>query len=148
MGGPASDADRHKLFDFLADVRYVLDEIVNARAILFREKLRDPLNAAWPSVRHTIEAVQDQLRNPPDPDDLNRRLGDAGLSEAELSFKIAGFQLAYDRFAVRGTLNLLKKLLKWINSILKSLIAAIPGAESINELKDALENEIEDEDPV
>jgi hypothetical protein len=70
------------------------------------------------------------------------------LSGEELNFKFTGFQLAFDRFVVRGTLNFLKKLLKWINSILKSLIAAIPGAEPINELKEALENEIEDEDPV
>ena len=147
MANPATDQDRDTLFEFLNGVRTILQEIVNAKVILFRESLRDPLENAWDtSVRNTIEMVQYQLRNP--PPGLNEALGDSGLSGSELTFKIQGFRMAFDRFWQRGTVNLLKKLLNWINTILKSLIAAIPGAEAINEFKEAIENEINDEDPI
>jgi hypothetical protein len=147
MANPATNQDRQKLIDFLDTVKTVIDEIIRARVILFREDLRGPLERAWvTSVRNTIEIVQNELRNP--GPGLNDALGNAGLSEDELTFKLQGFQGAFDRFWRRGTVNLLDKLLKWINTILKSLIAAIPGAEAINEFKEAIENEIADDDPI
>ena len=147
MTTPATSQDRNQLIDFLNRIRDLFDEIVRARVILFRQDLRDPLENVWTtSVRQTIEAVQLELRRP--DQSLADALGNAGLSGQELAFKIKGFQMAFDRFWRRGTLNLLKKLLKWINTILKSLIAAIPGAEAINEFKESIENEISDEDPI
>jgi hypothetical protein len=146
MSTPADAADRNLLKDFLDGVRTVLDSAVDARSVLCRQKLRDPIRDAWIDVRLLIENAQGQLNQASHK--LNAALGEAGLSGAQLVLKMTGFQAAFDRFVQRGTLNLLGKVLKWINSILQSLLSAIPGAEGIKEFKDSLESEIEDDDPV
>jgi hypothetical protein len=146
MVAPADDNDRKQLRDFLDSVRSVLDSVVDARSVLCREKLRNPIRDAWQDVRLLIEAAQGELDQADSR--LNKALGEAGLSSTQLAFKMQGFRAALDRFVQRGTLSLLGKVLKWINSILQSLLSAIPGAEGIKEFKDSLEAEIEDNDPV
>lgn len=78
----------------------------------------------------------------------DKGLREAGLTGKQLDFKLGRFNEAFTRFHERGTLKLLDKVLRWTNSILKSLISALPGAEAIKGFKEALENELADDDPV
>jgi hypothetical protein len=65
------------------------------------------------------------------------RLAEAGLTGKSLTLK-----RHYLAQAASG--GFIKKFLKFLNGLLKSLISAIPGAEPVKELKDYIENFFDD----
>jgi hypothetical protein len=146
MATSATATDRQRLSEFLDKVQEVLKMMVDGRDLLFRQALRDAIDKAWPDVQLAIDAVKIELTAHSRPS-RDEALANAGLCNAQLTLKLRGFDRAYDRFQKRGTLVLLAKLLKWINAILGSLASAIPGAEPIKEFKEALEADINDDDP-
>lgn len=149
MGNPAQQPDLIELVRFLHDSRNVFRTIIDARGVLFREEVRQPLYDAYTKdIEREIELVMSELQDADQNNpDLCQKLGDAGLSGVQLYLKIVGFRRYYERFVKRGTLKVLEKLLRWINKILGSLAAGLPGAEAIKEFKEIIEGELDDTDP-
>jgi hypothetical protein len=139
MPRPAEGHDVRELIRFLDESRSLFDRIVDARELLFRRSVRDPLAEAWNELRPEVQRIIDGLeRDPP-----KERLGEAGLSGAQLALKMHGYRTAWERWFARGGMKWLRRLLSWINKILGSLASAVPGAEAITEFKDAIEEEID-----
>ena len=142
----ASGIDIDELSDFLTDTRNVFQKVVDAREVLFREDVRKLIKDSWDQIQRNITSVSSTVKDA--DSQLCQKLGQVGLSGVQLSLKLTSFKRALKRFTDRGTLKLLEKVLKWINKILGSLMAAIPGTEPIKEFKDAIEEELDDSDPV
>ncbi len=74
---------------------------------------------------------------------IDSKLEDAGLKGEQLELKLFCLREAWSNFEKFGTVFLLKKVLTWINSILSSLATALPGVDAMLELKEAMENSID-----
>lgn len=135
-----NEQEREYLTRFLDEVEHLMAEIVEQRERFFRAELRELIQRAWDEVRPRFGKLRDALSSGVFDD----RLDEVGLRGAQLELKMRGFGLALEEFRRSGRLGLLKKLLDWINTILKSLVAAIPGGEPIVELKEILEKEIQE----
>ena len=133
--------EREDLLRFLEETEKIMAEIVERREQLFRSGLRELIRQAWDEVRPRFGKLREGVTSGVFDD----RLEEVGLRGAQLELKMRGFGMALDEFRRSSTLDLLKKLLDWINIILKSLASAIPGGEPIVELKEILEKEIEEE---
>ena len=142
----ASSSDVADLREFMRHTRDVLRKLVDAREVLFRESVRQLIEDSWKLIDQAIESVITELQTA--GSGLTPKLKAAGLTGPQLKLKLAGFNRAFERFSERGTVMLAKKVLKWINKILGSLMSAIPGAEPIKEFKEALEEELDESDPV
>jgi hypothetical protein len=112
---------------------------VDWRELLFPEDVRSDVEAAWSNLEPRFAGVKDRLGSIPDT-----RVDEAGLSGSQLNLKLTGFRGAVDRFKQKGTVKLLKKLLEWINIVLKSLASIVPGGEALKEFKEAIEKYIKD----
>jgi hypothetical protein len=133
------------LSQFLRKVDQTLQIAVDSRAILFREELREQILTAWNEVvRNRLISYTTQVENVEKEEKEPKFFGEHGLTGSELTPKLTGFDLAFETFKKWGTVRLLKKLLRWINSILGSLIESIPGGGAIKEFKELIENAIEE----
>jgi hypothetical protein len=76
--------------------------------------------------------------------DEERRI-ECGLESdtPEFNLKLKGLNDAWYDFHIRGTVRLLKRLLDWIDTVLGSIASAVPGAEGLKELKEAIEKLID-----
>jgi hypothetical protein len=87
--------------------------------------------------RPALQQVINTLQNLNDTDPIWARLMGAGLTGRSLGLKRHYLaQAASDGF--------MKKFLKFLNGLLKSLISAIPGIEPVKELKDYIESFFDD----
>ncbi len=138
------------LDDFIDQTETLLQELVDNRDSLMRRHLRDSLHRAWTALRtrDAFNQLRIGLRQT-----LPNQLTVAGLDGAELDLKLEGFNEAMDAFRLqmqatgwigRRLRKLLLRLLKWINTILGSLSSVIPSGEAIKELKEVLENGVEE----
>jgi hypothetical protein len=124
------------LEDFLEEVRKLFDNIAyHWDQILIPAEFREPLVEAWDELRPAIVTLKDEINSP----DHETKLKEAGLSGKQLQLKLGILNRAWEKFKDTGTAKLLRKLLDWINKILESLGAALPGGEAVKELKDAIE---------
>ena len=138
-------SDRTDLADFVVGTRDILQQVVDWRGLLFREELRQPIADAWRELGRSFEDVMKALVEEGDELVSDRQLERLGLTGNQLKLKLTGFNGAWDRFRERGTVNLLKKLLDWIDIILGSLASIIPGADAIEEFKDSAKHSIEED---
>ena len=90
---------------------------------------------AWDELRPAIVMLKDEVNSP----DHATKLKEAGLSGKQLQLKLGILNRAWEKFKDTGTAKVLRKLLSWINKILESLGAVLPGGEAVKELKDAIE---------
>jgi hypothetical protein len=119
---------------FLDEVENLFDRIVGPwRDLLFPEEFRQPLSDAWDDAKQSLQQIKDQIASSSD------RLEEVGLSGSQLALKLQGLRSAWDAFRRSGTVQLLKKLLEWINLILGSLAQAIPVGEALKEIKEVIE---------
>jgi hypothetical protein len=133
------------LKSFLHESVNLLDQIVTEWSdLLFHDEYREPLRAAWAELKPNAE--QDIERFNPRKSDTAEHLARAGLTGAQLDLKLKGFSAALNKFRVVGTVKWLKKVLEWINKILKSLIGVIPGADAIDEIKGVIEELLDDDE--
>lgn len=131
---------------FLAQVEQLFDEIAGSWSpILFKEKFRLFISNAWNEIKlgmrtpaSTLASITNSFNNL-----ATAVLDEAGLAGAQLQLKLEGLNDAWKRFNENGTVRFLKHLLGWINSILGSLAAVIPPAETWKEFKEAIEKLIE-----
>lgn len=132
--------DQEELHSFIERVRTILSEIVGAQNHLLRKEMRPLFTAAWAEVEPLIPNVQTQVKLLSDD-----RLTQLGLSGAQLRLKLQGFRLADTALTSGGWRSrLVKKVLDWINILLGSILAGVPGAEPLKELKESIEAEIDD----
>lgn len=129
-----------ELSGFLNEVEGLLDNITGAWSqLLFEDDDRQPLLDAWNDLRfNRLPTIRDQLASASE-----NSLRDAGLSGPQLTAKLNWLNNAWWAFRLRGTVPLLKKVLEWIDLILGSLVAVIPAAEPLKELKEAIEKLIQ-----
>ena len=125
---------------FVTDVMAWFEALVAAQYVLFYQEMRAPLRQALDEVRGTHESVISRLQS---RDSLGP-LREAGLADASLLMKFTGYLEARRRFLRRGGIKRLKTMLKWINTILGSLAAALPSAHPLVEMKEAIERVVED----
>ena len=102
---------------------------------------------AWSSVSNRFEPYAANVRNAE-----VAVLGEHGLTEAELWFKLAAINFLANRFftlfpgaPLSVGRRLVSKLLEVIDKVLKSLIDAVPGGGAITEYKDICESLISDD---
>jgi hypothetical protein len=141
--------DHTKLSFFMDDVETRLGEIVDARHVIFPEEMREPLQTAFSELTDResgqFRRVRQRLEYP--DEEIREGLEGAGLTGNQLFMKLLGYVRARNAFRRRGGIQTLQRLLKWMNSLLGSL-AGVPGlgtlVEPIKELKEAIENMLED----
>ena len=124
---------------FLDRVASIVDRAIGEQNSFIRISMRPLFSAAWSEVEQGLPSVRSAVGQL--SDDV---LAGVGLSGAQLSLKLAGFGYAADRLDLGWTDKMLRKVLGWINLILGSLLAAVPAAEPIKELKEALERELDE----
>jgi hypothetical protein len=133
------------LSEFLDEVEKLFDDIIGKWGdLLFKKKFRQPLAEAWSELKITLLNLKQEIKNP--SYELQNKLKEVGLSEKQLSAKLLGLNDVWERFREYGTVKLLKKLLDFINDVLGSLGAAVPGIEALEELKKLIEKWLDDED--
>lgn len=152
MLSPTSPPNR-KLYYFVVDARERFQEIVDARHVIFYEEMREPIFAAFNELKNEQEDAQGgqfpkllrMLESP--PRELNSQLENAGLTGSQLTMKLSGYVNSRNEFKRKGGIWLLKRLLRWLNTLLGSM-ALVPLltnlVEPIKELKEAIENMVED----
>jgi len=134
-----------QLPQFLDCVRWVLDRITGAWNNIFIVKHRRPImRSAYDDLvnRNVFGETKSQATAAANQE----KLKDAGLTGIQLSMKLEKFLDIWRNFWTNGGIRWLDRVLGWMNKILKSLAAAVPGGEAIAELKDACEEEIKDTD--
>ena len=97
-------------------------------------EVADRLWPAWQAVqeRDEFEVLRQAIESTEYDDGLDR----AGLSGAELDFKLAGVDTARTSALETPTPQRLKRLLAWLDVVLGSLLAVIGAGEGIKELKE------------
>ncbi len=152
VNAPDFDQSREVLALFIEWVGYFLRQMDEYRDYrepddvpYFDPELTGRYHAAWEefSGQGHIEHVAGYLRDPDDIEALRSALFEHGLVGVQLSSKLAISN--YYTGLMRGVINrrargLLSRLLATIDSILKSILGALPGGGAIEELKEMLEN--------
>jgi hypothetical protein len=129
------------LKDFIVQTRNLLDNMFfHWDQLLFPRAMRQPLQDGWTDARTQTMDIEYQL--PP----LSTQLQGLGLDGKQLAVKLQGTTRAWRRFALFGGIDQLKKLLAWINRLLKSLKDALPLFELWEEMKAAAEGAMEERD--
>ena len=124
--------DKNELLGILNFTEKLFDELIKQVPQEEQTLFKD----AWSEVRPKLQAVTQQIKGlQSEGEDLAIKLAEAGLLGNQLKLKV--FKLK--RAAKEGWLD---KLLRLLNSFLKSLAKAIPGGESIAELKDMFEDSL------
>ena len=135
-------SDLDEIRSFVSDTEKLLTDVISERDRFFAIERRQEFLDAWNEVRPRFVSVSQSLSGP----GITAKLESVGLTGAQLVLKMGGFRQALSAFRNSDwAVKPLRKVLKWINSILGSLLGAIPGAEPIKELKEAIENELDED---
>ena len=136
------DAPFRRLYYFVLDSEEVLEQVVQARHILFSITFRQLILEAHQSYN---ERSRGRIHGTLQGGDFDReRLVVAGLEGPQLNAKLGGYSQARIGLIERGGRKALGRALRWMNSILSSLSAAFPPAEALRELKELVENGAKD----
>lgn len=136
---------RQLLSDFVLQLRDFLEEIVHSNQDpigrpLFLEALLGPMREAWIEARDGplfsdilagIERIPDSVLNT------------HGLSGRQLAFKLTVIRFFHARYLSLGK-GILRKLIDIIDTLLKSILAAIGAGEGLAEIKDFIKDSLDD----
>jgi len=146
---PPSDGanDSEKLSWMLETIRAVLSHLVfNDDPTFLDFHMRSRFQDRWPEVTKAIQDSIDSIKKAKPDSELFKMLGQAGMTEEMLSLKTASLAACVDglyREVKTGSpilgMKWLKPTTKCMNTILFSLIRALPGVEVVKEYKDHLE---------
>jgi hypothetical protein len=132
--------------EFLDAVRELLRKIIfEWDELLIAEERRQALQDAFVEVNPVFDTLIDKVAATYDLT-AQQKLVEVGLAGKQLEMKLGKGRSLWERFWRHGGRKWLGRLLGWINKILESLAAAIPGGHAIKELKDAVEEELKDTD--
>jgi len=124
---------------FLSDIVGWLHVIIEARFVLSYDEMRGPLvSARDETVEIHFGTVVEGIM------EADNRLSDAGLTGQALNAKMTGYTRSANRFWRRGGLKAMASWFGWVNTILSSLAAAVPGAHVFVELKETTEHVVND----
>ena len=141
-----AEDDRNDLKNFIDELRQLLLDVADdtkhphllspARREDLREVLRGLANVV-DDVKHTLDNPSiDEGRVPPG----RSSLANVQLTGEPRRRKISGFRRALDRFRSWPTRRTLDRVYRWANMLLESLVAAVPPAGVLKELKQYAEN--------
>jgi hypothetical protein len=124
------------LHDFLSTAR---DELTNPSfRVLFEDQI-DLFPEAFAEVnKDQLFPILDQLIQQADPDTIIKH----GLYGAQLKWKLSNINFHFSRFIENRKASLLDRLLSSIDTLLDSILDAVPGGSAIKELKEALQDSI------
>jgi hypothetical protein len=131
-----------ELEDFLAELRRLLEEITYQGEGLLPAYLQPLLREAWPEIAVSFTDLEEAVAS----GEYEQGLSSHGLRGAQFRLKVEGFRRYLFLFRRRREPRWLKKLLKWADVILGSLVAVIPGGDAVKEFKEAVEAGAEDMD--
>jgi hypothetical protein len=138
-------ADKDRLSEVLTGIGNVMDNVVNARNILFPKKLRDALKDAWdelntndPSNPRTLAGMKSDIDKRTDDE-----LAGVGLSGKQLELKCLEFFESYNDLDCKGGVSRLKRFVKFAKFIVGSMSKIIPALEILLEFMEAVEWGIE-----
>lgn len=134
-------SDRQRLIDFLASTPTDLSNIFEAAGAYITADVVERLWPAWEAVQARDELQDLAVKVASVEYDVG--LDQAGLSGPELDFKLAGLSAAREAGLATPTPRWLKRWLRRIDLILGSLLAVIGVGESVKELKEGVEAELE-----
>ena len=156
MGGSQGSSndnskDLDRLIEILEKIQKVLDDVVQARHILFRESLRDHIDDAWKDLKGKDGIIVLRKRVALRRAVLLKKpslLKAAGLSGAHLSLKHQGILESYEHLHNKGGTRRLKRFIKWARIVVGSLATMVPvlkeTAEILNGYLEGIEMGIED----
>ena len=141
MGGDQGSSDNDnedlaRLNEVLNKIEIILNRVVQARHILFRESLREQINAAWEDLesengifglRGRARVTRTVLLEP-------SLVSNAGLSGAHLSMKYQGILESYEYLDKKGGTRRLKRFFKWAKIVVGSLATIVPGLKELAEI--------------
>lgn len=145
--------DRERLDDFASTLYRTLNAVVFDHVAWLPEELHEHYRAGLTNAERSLGELRAALlwetayRDQPDDlvfEQVDDRLRWAGLTDADLELKLAGYDLAQRRFSASPTRRILKSLLRWANVILGSLVAAIGAGEALKEFKESIEAGVAD----
>ncbi|MBV8947102.1 MAG: hypothetical protein JO286_01140 [Solirubrobacterales bacterium] len=131
-----------ELEDFLAELHRLLEEVAYQGEGLLPAYLLPLLREAWPEVEVSFTELERAVASGEHEQELSSR----GLRGAQFRLKAEGFRRHLLLFRRHREPRWLKKLLKWADVILGSLVAIIPGGDAAKEFKEAVEAGAEDMD--
>lgn len=140
-----------QLSQFVMQLRDLLRSLVNDEdcSNLFYSEMLPRMRHAWPEVEFWFKAYAVMVS------DANPQVMEHhGLTGSQLRFKFDAINFIASRFfehffsgnRISITRKWLKKLLKIIDKLFRSLLAAVPGGGAIEEYKDITESLVPDED--
>lgn len=153
MPEPPSDSESYRLLrEFLETLRDLLDGVVQEPSGVIPGRHHARMRAAWEEVKPKFQLVIREL-GPKIDVGKARRLKEAGLTGAQLQFKLSIFSHAHDSLLDqrrptdpepkaprrRFWSRLFDRTLKAADVILGSLAAIFPPAEAIKEFKESTE---------
>jgi hypothetical protein len=112
--------------------------------LLFAEKHRKRVAAAWAELRPSIPLIRKKLKNPLEGP---HTLKSAGLKGQQLRLKLQVLSEVWKRFRERGDVKILASLISTLKTIVESLAKSIPFAEALKELLEFIEKLLTGQDP-
>jgi hypothetical protein len=88
--------------------------------------------------RDQLFQILDELIQQANPDTIIKH----GLYGAQLNWKLSNINFHFKRFIENRTASLLDRLLSSIDTLLDSILDAVPGGSAIKELKEALQDSL------
>lgn len=149
FGGDPAEDPRSTLRAFVAALRQFLDELIFENRDprdepLFYEALLPSMRPAWEEALPLFEEVLAAIG----PTDRSTRLSNEaiishGLWGAQLRFKLSVIRYLHGRYLGLGK-RALRRLLEAIDTLLSSILSAIPAGEGIKEIKEYIEHSLDD----
>lgn len=145
LGPPLAAPDFQTLPQLVDEIRDLLDKLTGHWSeLLILQDRRQDVRAAFDDLmnRQAFEVLKTRMTDPVNQNALDQ----AGLMGTQLNAKLGKGRSLWSKFWQFGGRKWLGRLLDWLNKILGSIGAALPGGEAIKELKELCEEELKDTD--
>ena len=138
----SKEADKQRIESFLTNLRDFLDELIKEKPNqFFASPLIKPMQDAWEDTSPRFDEVLSRLK---DADDSILKIH--GLTSRELTFKLEIIEYLRQRFQTTAfKKKVLKRLLKALDNLLDSILAALGLPNPIKEIKDGVDASIIEE---
>lgn len=141
---PITEDDRQRLIGFVYRTADDITLVLETGADYLGSDLHGAFGAAWEDLQRQklLADIEHAIASGNADEAIERH----ALTGQHLRFKLALIDEAREDITTAGrpTPRLLRRLLKRINVPLKSLLAAVGAGEAMQELKEGLENELEE----